>query len=244
MYIDKKSPIPVYYQLKKIILAKIENGEFDTDHPIPSERDFGEILGISRMTVRQALSQLVNEGVLYREKGKGTFIAKSKIEQRNIMSFSEMVRNKGMVPGTKVLFFECSIPSQDIIDILGLKENDPVYNIRRLRLANEIPIGIEAVFIPEKFCPNLERFDLTASLYQIIREEYSLTINYMDNIIEASRPFKEEKELLAVPANTPVIRISGKSFTDSGVNLLYEQSVYRADEYKYNVRISVNNDIY
>lgn len=126
---------------------------------------------------------------------------------------------------------------QDIGDILELKNHEPVYSIRRLRLANDIPVGIEEVFIPEKFCPHLERFDLTASLYKIIREEYSLIINYVDNVIEASRPLKEEKELLEIAGGTPVLRISGKSFTESGINLLYERSVYRADEYKYSVRI-------
>lgn len=243
MFIDKKSPIPAYYQLKKIILTKIEKGEFDLSQPIPSERDLSEALNISRMTVRQALSQLVTEGVLYREKGKGTFVSKIKIEQRNIMSFSDTVRNKGLNPSTKVLFFEKNIAKQDINEILQLKNNELVYNIKRLRLANDIPIGIEEVIIPEKYCPNLERFDLTASLYKLIREEYSLTINYVDNVIEASRPFKEEKELLDISANIPIIRISGKSFTESGTNLLYERSVYRSDEYKYNVRIYVNNDM-
>ncbi len=71
MHVDKKSPIPVYYQLKNIVLKKIQNGEFSAGSLIPSERDLGESLNISRMTVRQALNQLVSEGVLYREKGKG-----------------------------------------------------------------------------------------------------------------------------------------------------------------------------
>jgi GntR family transcriptional regulator len=220
MYIDKKSPIPVYYQLKKLIAAKIAAGEFRPNQPIPSERELGETLQISRMTVRQALNQLVNEGVLYRKKGKGTFVAKLKIEQHYIMSFSEMVKNKGLIPATKVLFFEKALPTPDLVELLDLNKTDLLYQIRRLRLANETPIGIETVFIPEKFCPDLELLDLTASLYQIIREAYSLTLS--DTI--------------------PVIRINGKSFIESGVNLLYERSVYRADEYKYSARIYVNKN--
>jgi GntR family transcriptional regulator len=240
MYIDKTSPIPAYYQLKKLIAAKISAGEFRPNQLIPSERELGAALQISRMTVRQALNQLVNEGVLYREKGKGTFVAKLKIEQHNIMSFSEMVKNKGLIPATKVLFFGKELPALDIAELLNLKKSEPLYHIRRLRLASETPIGIEAVFIPEKFCPNLERLDLTASLYQIIREAYSLTISYVDNEIESTGPSQEEQDLLDISAAIPVIRINGKSFIESGVNLLYERSVYRADEYKYSARIYVN----
>ncbi|MCX7708884.1 MAG: GntR family transcriptional regulator [Clostridia bacterium] len=242
MYIDKKSPIPVYFQLKKIILDKISHGEYSQDSLIPSERELSENLGISRMTVRQALSQLVAEGVLYREKGKGTFVAKSKLEQRNIMSFSDTVSKRGMAPSTKVLYFSKGSVDEEILDILGLKENEQVYHLRRLRLANNIPVGIEEDFIPEKYFPNLEKYDLTGSLYSIIKEEYSHSINYVDNVVEAVKPSRDQKDLLNIPANIPVLKISGLMHSDSGLKLLYEKSVYRSDEYKYNIRVYANRD--
>ena len=240
MYIDKKSPIPVYYQLKNIILKKIKDGEFTEGNLIPSERDLGEELGISRMTVRQALNQLVNEGVLYREKGRGTFVSKSKIVQRNIMSFSDTVRNKGLVPSTVILHFEKISDRSDINSILNLKEDEELYNIKRLRLANDIPIAIEEVFIPERYCPELEAFDLKSSLYKLLKEEYSLTISYIDNVIEAAKAAKEEKKLLNLSDATPVLRITNTSHNEDGIKLFYEKDVYRADEYTYNVRIYMN----
>jgi GntR family transcriptional regulator len=240
MYIDKTSPIPVYYQLKKLITAKIAAGEFAPNLPIPSERELGETLKISRMTVRQALNQLVNEGVLYREKGKGTFVSKPKIEQHNIMSFSEIVKSKGMRPATKVLLFKKELPIPEVSELLDLQPHDPVYQISRLRLADDTPIGIETVFIPEKFCPDLERLELTASLYRLIGETYSWSISYVDNEIESSLPSPEEQKLLTLVTGIPVIRIKGQSFTESGIKLFYERSVYRADEYKFCARIYVN----
>jgi GntR family transcriptional regulator len=243
MYVDKKSPIPVYYQLKNIILKKIQSGEFAEGGLIPSERDLGENLNISRMTVRQALNQLVSEGVLYREKGRGTFVTKSKIEQRNIMSFSDTVTLKGLVPTTKVLHFSKEDAAEDIKNILDLKVDEKVYIIKRLRLANSIPVGIEEHFIPEKYCPDLEKFDLTASLYKLIKEEYTYAISYVDNIIEASKPSKEEKEQLNLSTNIPVLKIAGINYTQSDLKLFYERSVYRSDEYKYNVRVYVNKNI-
>ena len=243
MYIDKRSPIPVYYQLKNIILKKIQSGEFAQGSLIPSERDLGENLNISRMTVRQALNQLVTEGVLYREKGRGTFVIKSKIEQRNIMSFSEIVIKKGLVPTTKVLHFSKEQTSEDIRNILDLKDDETVYIIKRLRLANGIPVGIEEEFIPQKYCPDIEKHDLTASLYKLIKDEYNYVISCVDNVIEASRPSKEEREQLNISINTPVLKIAGINYTDQNLKLFYERSVYRSDEYKYNVRVNLNKNI-
>lgn len=243
MYINKKSPIPAYYQLKRIILGKIENGEYSSGNPIPSERDLSETLNISRMTVRQALNELVAEGVLYREKGKGTFVSKTKIHQRNIMSFSDTVRKRGLVPSTKILYFAKEKVNKDIVKVLDIQENEMVYNIKRLRLANDEPIGIEEVYIPEKYCPNLEGHDLTASLYKLIRDEYSQVISYVDNTMEASRPSKEEKDLLNIASGIPVLRNTGVSYSETDSKLLYEKTVYRSDKYVFDVRIFVNKNM-
>jgi len=243
MYIDKKSPIPAYYQLKNKILEKINSGEYIENSLIPSERELSELLGISRMTVRQALNQLVSQGILCREKGKGTFVAKSKIEQKNIMSFSDTVKKKGMVPTTQVLRLEKEEAPDEIKEILKLKDSEPIYIIKRLRLANNKPVGIEENFIPEKYCPSLDKFDLTGSLYNLLKEEYSHTIYYLENTIEAAKPSKEEKELLDIPSSVPILKISSTVFTTSDLKLLYEKSIYRSDEYKYNIRVYDNRAI-
>ena len=243
MYVDKKSPIPVYYQLKNLILKKIQDGEFPVGSLIPSERDLSENLKISRMTVRQALNQLVAEGVLSREKGRGTFVVRTMLEQRNIMSFSELVRMKGLVPTTRVLHFCRTEAGDDLNGILDLKNGEKIYILKRLRLASGIPIAIEEEFIPEKYCPGLEKFDMTASLYRLIKEEYKYTINYVDSVIEALKPAREERELLNVSMHVPVLKVSGVNYTDTDIKLFYERSVYRSDEYKYNVRVYLNKKI-
>ncbi|RCX13225.1 GntR family transcriptional regulator [Anaerobacterium chartisolvens] len=243
MHINKKSPIPVYYQLKNILLKKIQDEEYRAGELIPSERDLGESLGISRMTVRQALSQLVAEGVLYREKGKGTFVSKGKIQQRNIMSFSETVRKKGLVPSARILSFQKHTELYDIKDILGLRRDDGIYAIKRLRLANERPVAIEEVFMPEIYFPRLDKFDLNTSLYKLIKEEYSYAISFIDNNIEASKPSAEEKELLSIALTSPVLRVTGINYTEEGSRLFYERAVYCGDQYNYNVRIYMSKEI-
>lgn len=237
MYIDKKTPIPVYYQLKNIILDRIKDGQYPVDGLIPSERELGEMFGISRMTVRQALNQLVSEGVLHREKGKGTFVSKPKLEQRNLMSFSDIVRKKGLTPSTRILHFGKEKAEQHVKEMLELGDEAVVYNIKRLRLADNVPVGIEQDFIPEKCCPNLDKFDLTTSLYRLVKDEYGYTISYVDNVIEASKPSVEERKLLSIQPGIPVLSIASTTFTESGLRLIFERSVYRSDEYKYNVRV-------
>jgi len=240
MFIDKKSPVPVYYQLKNLILNKIKNGEYEEGGIIPSERELGESLNISRMTVRQALNQLVSEGILYREKGRGTFVAKGKIEQRNIMSFSETVRKTGLTPSTRVLDFAKEAAHEEIREILGLTDNELIYKIKRLRLADNMPIAIEEIFIPEKYSPNLEEHDLKASFYRLLREKYSYIITYIDNTTEATKPSIEEKELLGISSGTPILKVKGICHTENEIRLFYSRDSYRSDKYSYNVRIYTN----
>ncbi len=240
MYINKKSPIPAYYQLKNIIMEKINSGEYAENSLIPSERELSDSSGISRMTVRQALTQLVQEGTLYRERGKGTFVAKSKIAQKNISSFSQTVRNKGMQPKTEVLKLEKIKAPENIQKMLELEDNDLVYNVKRLRFANDVPVAIEENFIPEKYCPQLDAQDLTGSLYRVLTEEYSHKIDFLENVIEAGKASVEDRELLKIASDTPVLKVSAVVHTASDLKLFYENSKYRSDEYKYNVLVYNN----
>lgn len=240
MYINKKSPIPAYYQLKSIIMEKINSGEYAENSLIPSERELSDSSGISRMTVRQALTQLVQEGTLYRERGKGTFVAKSKIAQKNISSFSQTVRSKGMQPKTEVLKLEKIKAPENIQKMLELEDNDLVYNVKRLRFANDVPVAIEENFIPEKYCPQLDAQDLTGSLYRVLTEEYSHKIDFLENVIEAGKASVEDRELLKIASDTPVLKVSAVVHTTSNLKLFYENSKYRSDEYKYNVLVYNN----
>jgi GntR family transcriptional regulator len=237
MRIDKKSPIPAYYQLKNLITEKIKSGEYTSGALLPSEREFVEKLGISRMTVRHAMNELVSENILYREKGKGTFVSMAKIEQTNIMSFSEIALRRGMTPVTQVLKISEVEPPEEIPAVLGLGRDERIYELKRLRMADNIPVAIEHNFLPCKYFPGLDELDLTSSLYGIIENKYSHTISYMDTNIEALTPDTDTAASLNMPSSTPVLYISGTIYTDSGIKLLHERSIYRSDKFKYNVRV-------
>ncbi len=244
MWIDKKSPIPAYYQLKKILLKQIEEGEFTPGSMIPSERDLSQAYSISRMTVRQALSQLVAEGLLHREKGRGTFVSPVKLEQKNIMSFSNTVRAKGLTPSARVLYFEKEEATEELRERLGLSAGEKVYHLKRLRLADDLPVAVEEDFIPERYCPGLEHWDLKSSLHRMIKYEYGHNVRYVDHVIEATKPGREEKELLQITAATPILKLICEYYTEDDMKLFYERSIYRSDEYKYNLRVYVSNEEY
>lgn len=241
MYINKYSPVPAYFQLKNLIRDKIENGEYAPGELIPSERELSEKLAISRMTVRQALNQLVQEGALTREKGRGTFVSKNKIVQRNIMSFSDLVRQRGMTPRTDVLLFETIVPDHEVQQLLELQPDEKVYHLKRLRIADDTPIGIEENFIPVRYCPGFDRLDHARSLYSLMKEEYGHDVHHIDNVVEASAPTAEEARLLHSNARVPLLRISGVNHTSAGMKLYHERAAYLSNQYRYAIRVFVDS---
>lgn len=237
MYINKYSPVPAYFQLKNLIRGKIDSGEYAAGQLIPSERELSELLAISRMTVRQALNQLVQEGALTREKGRGTFVSKTKIEQRNVMSFSDLVRQRGMTPHTEVLLFETIVPDETVQQLLELAPDERVFHLRRLRMADDTPIGIEENFIPVRYCPGFEAMDHAKSLYSLMKTEFGYDLHHIDNVVEASLPTTEESRLLKSGPRVPLLRISGVNHTSAGLKLYHERAAYLSDQYKYSIRV-------
>ena len=120
--LDKQSPIPMYVQIEDYLKNQILQGDFVIGVAIPSERELTDTFGVSRMTVRQSITNLVNEGLLYREKGRGTYVATPKIEQplSGLTSFTEDMLSRGMKPSNKLISFEKMIPEIDIVHELQL----------------------------------------------------------------------------------------------------------------------------
>jgi len=174
--LDKTCPTPIYYQLKELIREKIENGEWQPGDLIPSERELCEQHGISRMTVRQALTELVNEGLLRRERGKGTFVAKPKIKQQltQLTSFSEDMRARGKKPGAKILRLENTLAKPRVAKALQIEPEQRIVVIERLRLADGEPMAIETCHLFFEGCERILNEDLSGSLYELLSQKYGL----------------------------------------------------------------------
>ena len=171
--LDKDVPIPLYFQLKEIIEEKITSGQLEPGDLLPSERELSDRYNISRPTIRQALQELVNEGLLYREKGKGTFVAKPKIKYgfiQRLTTFYEDMERKGYKLKTKIRKQEIREAPKRIAEKLNLKTDNKVIFLDRVRYIEEEPIVRVLNFVPYEKCPRLIDINLEdKSLYKVMR---------------------------------------------------------------------------
>lgn len=238
--LDKRGPVPIYHQLKELIRQKIEDGEWASGALIPSERELCEQYDISRMTVRHALSELVHEGLLYREQGKGTFVAEPRITQElgQLTGFTQDMQTRSKTPGAKVLCVERQPAAPPTAQALQIQPGRPLIVVERLRLADREPMAIEASHLSFRGCEELLQQDLSQSLYQLLREEYQLIPTRAEQQIEADDCTSREAELLAVPPGSPVLRNRRTTYDQRDRPFEYTKSVYRGDRYIFHVELT------
>ncbi|MFL6563012.1 MAG: GntR family transcriptional regulator, partial [Bacillus sp. (in: firmicutes)] len=196
--INKNSPIPIYYQLEEIIKELIVTGELRPGDALPPEREYAENYQISRMTVRQAFTQLVNDGYLFRLQGKGTFVAERKIEQplQGLTSFTEDMKARGFEQGRQLIHFEIIPETRKFAGQLLITEHGPVYEIKRIRLADNVPMALETNYISANLIKGLTEQIVNKSLYAYIEEQLDLKIDSASQIIESSAASQSESEYL------------------------------------------------
>lgn len=234
--IFRKSPLPRYYQLKEIMREKIRNGEWLPGDLIPSERELGEQYGISRMTARQAITELVNEGLFYREQGKGTFVSRHKITQQliRLTGFTEDIRARGQRPGTRVISAEMVAADEMIAERLRIKAGELIFRLRRLRLADDEPLAIETSQLHFQGCERLLEEDLEQnSLYRLLENKYGLPLMEAEQELEAGLAGDKEAELLNISIGSPVLFIRRTTYTDRDQPIEYAKSVYCGSKYTF-----------
>lgn len=238
--IDKQSPMPIYFQLERSLRSQIENNTLKPGDLLPSEREYAEQLDISRMTVRQAITNLVNEGLLTRQKGRGTFVAEQKLEQKlsGLTSFTEDMKARGMNPANTLLAFEIVPAETKVAERLHLKQHTPVYEIKRIRLADDVPMALETVYISANLVKGLTEAITTSSLYRYIEEDLGLQIGHAVQSMEAAIVNEQERAHLLVQKGAPVLLIERNTFLKDGTPLEYVKSSYRADRYKFTIDIN------
>jgi GntR family transcriptional regulator len=233
--LNKDIPIPLYYQLKEILLEEIKQSEEGAS--FPTELELCKQFDISRPTVRQAVNELVIEGYLNRVKGKGTFISESKIKQDFLIvleSFTEEMQRKGLVPTTKVLRFETVKADQKVAEALNVPLGNMVVQLQRLRCANDRPIVLVATFLPHEKLPNILARDLeNESLYTIIEQEYGYKIDRAIRVLEARIAEAEEAELLKIKNGAPIQYIETTTYLQDGTPIEFSLAEYRGDRNKF-----------
>lgn len=241
--IDKNSSLPIYAQLEEYIKQKIKERVYLPGESLPTERELTELFGVSRMTVRQAITNLVHQGVLYRTHGKGAFVSKEVIEKKmEIESFSQDMKKRGLVPSSKIIYFEKITPDNEVRQMLQLSEGEQVYLLNRIRLANGEPMAIEYSYLPEKYYPDLMKYNLmNCSLYALMKQEYHWDFNYMKQNIRAATISKKEAEMLLNKSRGFGIISFRTIFNGDEIPIEYTKTIYHPDRYTFNLIIFNTN---
>ncbi|MFC3884911.1 GntR family transcriptional regulator [Bacillus songklensis] len=237
--VDKDSLLPIYYQIEEGLKELIAREELKAGDIVPSERELAERYNVSRMTVRQAINNLVNDGYLVRQRGKGTFVANSKIEQglQGLTSFSEDMRARGMNPSSKLLEFNLIQAPVTIASKLAINEGEFICEIKRVRLADDIPMAYERLYISRKLVPDLTEEIVSSSMYEYIENTLNINIVKGEQTLEASIARKNEAAILQINEGAPVLLIERTSYMDNQKPLEFVQSVYRGDRYKFKIEM-------
>jgi GntR family transcriptional regulator len=233
--------VPLHTQIAEALRAQIQNEELQKN--LPSERELAERYAVSRMTVRQALQSLRNEGLIYHERGVGTFVNNRKIDvhTRNLNGFSEEMISLGLKPSSRVLTFRRELASDDVMHDLALGAGAEVFYIERLRLADDEPMAFERTYLPAYLFPKLDEFDLTKnSLYQVLVDNYDSQMHHAEEVLEAAAATKAVAEQLGVRAGAPVLVVHRVVFSESNQPIESAHTIYRADRYRATFYLSKN----
>jgi GntR family transcriptional regulator len=240
--LDKSVPIPIYFQLMEILQDYIN--DHDNNFPIPTDRDLCEIYGISRPTVRQAINELSQEGLVTRYKGKGSFINKKKIMQDfllNIISFNDEMHSKGLTPETKVLNFCPRKASPQVVQKLQARSDDEFYFLSRIRSIDNEPMVLVNTYLPAELLHGLLERDMAKeSLYHIIEDDFGYHIVKTLRSLEIRKAGKYEASLLKIRDGEAVHYTETVAFIEDGRPIEFSTAYYNGERNKFTIEVRTN----
>jgi len=232
--IDRRSKLPLYHQLYEILRDKILRGEWQPGDRIPPESELIERHQVSRTTVRQVLDMLVNEGLIYRQQGRGTFVAHPTVEQGlvRIISFTADMRQRGFKPASKVLSSGLIPAPQDIAEKLEIEPGEELARLERLRLADDEPMSIEESHLVHSYCPGVLRGDYASSpLREALERDYGIRLVGAKQVIRAILAPRNLARLLSIPPKSALLYIQRVSYSQQNIPVEFLHIYYRADRY-------------
>ncbi len=231
---DKNKSVPAYAQIAENLQSLVKSGVLPPGSPLPAERVLCDEFGVSRMTLRQAFGILEREGLLESHRGRGTFVARNRLrkQQQELRSFTEEILARGGVPQSRLLSFKTVAPDAIAMKFFDLTEGESVFEIRRLRLSDKVPIAVETVRIPQRLCPGLEQFDIVKhSLYAVLEQNYGIIPEACMEEISAELATAADRKLLGLTGSAAVLAVNRRTHTDAGQALELTRAIYRGDLY-------------
>ena len=235
--IDRTSPVPLYHQLAEQLTASIEDGRLKPGDAFENELALAERLDLSRPTVRRAIAELVNRGLLVRRRGVGTTVASKVIHRRDELTslYDDMVR-RGQEPHTEVLSFTTDAVDAVAAEALGVAADAPLVSVERLRTVDGTPTALMHNWLPPQF-GDLTAADLEdASLYAILRAR-GVHPTIAHQTIGARRPDTRERRLLKLASGDPLLTMTRKAYAANGAAVEYGDHCYRYDQYAFDVTV-------
>jgi len=235
--LNRNDPKPLYAQLEEILRLSIVTGKWKVNQSVPSENELSKTYGLSRMTVRSVITCLVQEGLLYRVQGKGTFVSTPKISTTSpaYQGIREQLEKQGYTTGTKLLENTHILPNSKIADILGILPNDEVVFIRRVRYADEIPVSIHTSYLPTGLCPVVSDELLEKEqLCTILKDGYDLSADSVSETLESVLATEDEAKLLEIQKGYPLLLLDEINQTRDGKVFEYTKIAFRGDKIKLN----------
>lgn len=231
------SVIPLYHQLMERLKDSIEKGHWTPGDKILSENQLMDQFGVSRNTSKKAIDELVQEGILYRIQGKGTFVAKPKLQQSlmGFYSFSKVLKEKGLNPKDIILKIEEVKLTAKIQEALQLEENETVIEMKRLRCANNEPYILESSFIPKKLIKDTEQLKKVGeiSLYDLFAEQFNIVVTRAKEAFEPVLIRVDESEFLQTEEGRPALLLERTAYDVSGLPVEFCISIVRGDRCRF-----------
>ncbi|RPJ10086.1 MAG: GntR family transcriptional regulator [Deltaproteobacteria bacterium] len=237
-------PTPLYRQLVEVLRHQIEEGKFKPDHPIPSERGLCQEYRISRITVRQAIAEMINEGTLYRKQGKGTFVAKRKINQGLVrfVNFSKTVLDLGMNPVTKILGNDIVPADIQMARILDIPATGQVLKLTLLGMADQDPLVLYESYFPVPLGKRLaeeaarrEREGIPFSTYDLYGEPSGILPGSVNQTLEAVIADDPLASLMQIRKGSAILMITSVFLAVDQRPLEFRKAMYRGDGYKFHI---------
>lgn len=240
--IDRRSHLPLYIQLKEILLTELDDGLYPPGSLFPPEMTLVDQYGLSRATVRQAIKDLEHEGYISRIQGKGTIVIREKSSLKRglsqLTSFTEDMKAHGYETSTKILNYEIIAAPFNIAELLKIPEHKLIIHINRLRIVNKIPVAINTSYVnlPDNISMSRDDLERTVSLYTLF-ELKRIPLVESDKTIVAISATEEQAKLLGVPVGNPLLKVEGVVFTLNHQPLEHHIVVSRSDMYKYSLHL-------
>lgn len=240
MVLNKELPVPLYHQLQEIFEENILSGKWEPGFQLPPEKEIAASFGVSNITVKRAIIELVNKGLLFRQRGKGTFVSTDSPEEKDIyklITFSN--KENGRYPHDTVNF---SIDKADIglAKSLNLKESEEVIKLNRIKIERNTPIGIEYSFLPYSFFPNFTP-DLVKDelIYNVLKDKYNIKLDRAKIFFSVTMADEYQSEILEVDPETPLVFLERTTFTLGNKIVEHSKFFMRQDKARYYLEVNL-----